>query len=252
MRHLESDSPQVRRTIQIVSAILWVPYFVPVLYTVSQSTFTTQLTVGAFSLAVVLCTWLTAKFSSGDVLMVACALIGFFSEMLVIGEPGEGHESVKVSKNIWFISSAVHGLFAGILCKAKDIQDERFYETYTVTERLYLVIPYTVGIWTAYVWMKGIAGFVAVFKSIFFALSLCGYGVLGHRVLQWSGVYGMDLIGLVNHLFTTSFGVVFSSLAGVALVAIYLAAPFVSSLLQLNAVVSALGILIEIVIYDLA
>lgn len=251
MRMLEADSPQVRKTISVVAALLWVPLFVPVMYVVSHSNnVAAQISTLAFSVVVLGSTWVTARLANGDVLMVLCALVGFLSELLVVGEPDS--EGTRVSKNLWFLACAAHGLLSGILCKAKDIQDERYYDTYTVTERLYLVVPYTIGIWSAFVWMRGSDGLVEVFKSIFFCLALCGYGVLAHRVLQWSGVYGMDLIALINHLFTTSFGVVFTTLGLAGLAVVYLGAPFVQSLLSLNGVVSALGILVEIVIYDIA
>ena len=361
-----ADSPQVKKTIDVVSAIIWLPYLIPIIYhlfflsnsepapsallsqvSASNSSIlgmTSTSTSGGplsalssgssslnggdgvsaaeslisagsagdtsyfffglsnfmsimFAVSVILTTSFTARYCNGDALMVVMAVIGALTELLsggtmlmtnassssdvsisahnmtsaaapsswcssssgqlttaLFGCPSAAGASGAFidSKNVWFTACALHGLFAGILCKAKDIQDERYYEHYTVTERLYLVVPYTLGIWWAYVWIGGTAGLVAVFKSIFFCLALCGYGVLTHRILDWSGVYGMDLISLVNKVFTSSFGVIVSLGVGTFVVVSFLAMPFLTALLQLNGVVSVLGILVEIVVYDLA
>merc|ERR1712146_872100 len=126
----------------------------------------------------------------------------------------------------------------------------RYFEFHTMAERLYLVTPFTVGIWSAYLFMMGLEGFMSVISSVFFCLALVGYSVLGWRVLAWSGVLDMDLIEVVNHVFTTSFGVVFAGLVAAFVIVSYLAVPFATSLVQLNGVLSSLGILVEIVVYD--
>ncbi|MCP6059756.1 hypothetical protein NL388_31345, partial [Klebsiella pneumoniae] len=81
-----------------------------------------------------------------------------------------------------------------------------------------------------------------------------GYGTLLHHFLRDKGVYSanLDLIEFVNRLFTASFGYVMLVSSAIAVGMYYVVLPFVVSLAKQNTLVSAVGIIVEIAIYDLA
>uniref|UniRef100_A0A146L5Y1 Uncharacterized protein n=1 Tax=Lygus hesperus TaxID=30085 RepID=A0A146L5Y1_LYGHE len=60
----------------------------------------------------------------------------------------------------------------------------------------------------------------------------------------------IDIIELVFKLFTTSFGVVVFSVLALNIFLTTLAIPFIKALFSLNALVSSVGIIVEMLIYD--
>uniref|UniRef100_A0A7S1QUL0 Uncharacterized protein n=1 Tax=Neobodo designis TaxID=312471 RepID=A0A7S1QUL0_NEODS len=245
--HIEEE--HVENVVQFTSLLLWLPHLAGLAYNCIDAANSQRIMTAVFAAVIYTATVVAAKRAHGDALMLIMFCAGLGSELL--GAGASDSTDYYVSRNTWIGISAVQGLFAGILCKAKDMMDGRYFEFHTIGERLYLVTPFTVGIWTAHLIMHGVVqGFSEVMSSVFFCLALVGYGVLTYRIVAWSGVLDMDLIAVVNHLFTTSFGVVFVGLAITFITVSYLAIPFVSSLLQLNGVLSSLGILVELVVYD--
>jgi hypothetical protein len=234
--------------VRITSLLLWVPHAVGILINSIDNTPANQVKHLCYSILCIATTFFVSRRFTGDVLMLTMFFIGLLSELLVIGYTPS--TEYFVPRNGWVIISGVQGLIAGILCKSKDSQEGRFHEVHSLGERMHVITPFTVGIWCAYVLMNGLGGLVQVFSSVFFCLALVGYGVIAYRALSWSGVFDMDLIAVVNHMFTTSFGVVFLVLLVTFVVVSYLAIPFAASLLELNGVLSSLGILVELVVYD--
>lgn len=61
----------------------------------------------------------------------------------------------------------------------------------------------------------------------------------------------IDFIELLSKLFTTSFGVVVLVVVSINIFLTSLAIPFIKALFQLNALVSSVGIIIELIVYDI-
>ena len=93
---------------------------------------------------------------------------------------------------------------------------------------------------------------IKAFSSIFLCLATVGYGVVGYRIASYFGATEGDILHLVSKIFTTSFGAVFGGLIITVGFVIYLAIPFVEALLSMNAIVSSVGIVMELLLYDLA
>lgn len=242
------DAASLENVVKITSLLLWVPHIAGLVYNSIDAPFSAQLSTVAFGAVVFASTVVAAQKANGEMLMLVMFFTGLASELLSMGAT-ESHNYV-VPRNGWVVISGIQGLIAGILCKAKDMIDGRYFEYHTIAERLYLVTPFTVGIWSAYIFLMGFSGFMQVISSVFFCLALVGYGVIAWRICAWSGVLDMDLIQVVNHIFTTSFGVVFIGFVLTFVCVSYLAVPFVQSLLQLNGVLSSMGILVEMLVYD--
>lgn len=250
---MSADSPQVAKAIRIASLLLWLPHVIPLL--VTDFTFANSNHLGLLikiGLATTVTSIVAAKLP-GDWLMVIAFVVGILTELAGYGMESAVKGDAGLDRRFWMVASAFHGLFAGILCKAKDIHDERYRPGYSIAERLYIVFPFTFGLWTGYVSVSGWSGVLVVFSSIFLCLATVGYGVVAQRLFRYYFAgQSIDLIDLITRMFTTSFGAVFSSLFIAIFLSVYLAIPFVSALLKLNALVSSIGIIVEIVVYDLA
>ncbi len=250
MQRYDSSSPQLSTAVRSMSILLWVPQLLGLCYTLLGSSTQTIVVTIVYMTAIMAATVIVAARYSGDLLMVLMWLAGLSSELLNLGIPEDLQWAL--SRTVWIALFLVYGLISGMLCKAKDIQDERFQEGYSVVERLYLVVPFTVGQWTSYVLLNGWSGVFNVFCSIFLSLTTVGYGALLHRVLARHGVYRYDPIEFVSKIFTTSFGMVLTTVAGSVILVIYLAVPFLTVMMSLNAVMSSFGIIGELVMYDLS
>ena len=62
----------------------------------------------------------------------------------------------------------------------------------------------------------------------------------------------IDVIDLISKLFTTSFGVVVLGVVGLNIFMTSLCIPFLKALFKLNALVSGVGIVIELIMYEVA
>jgi hypothetical protein len=192
---------------------------------------------------------------SGEYLIAAFWLVGLVNEGCGIGyNQGRPAQGGRLPPLAWVVVSAFNGVIAGVLSKAKDVDDGHYRDDYHVSERLYVMVPYTVGVWTGHVVSNGWIGLMRVFASIFFSLATIGYGTLLHRFLRTRGVYSanLDLIELVNRLFTASFGRVIAVVGFIGVTIWYIILPFALNLAEHNTLVSAVGIIIEIAVYDLA
>lgn len=247
---LVTAPPKVNRAVNHLSLLFWSPQLVGVAYTLLGADLTTVAVITVYMTVTFAATHYVATHYGGDLLMVLMWLVGISSEVVNAGASADGQHTLP--KKYWLLLFAIQGVFSGMLCKAKDVQDERFSPSYSVVERLYLVVPFTVGQWSAYVILNGLEGLVNVFFSIFISLATVGYGALVHRTLARRNVYKIDPVELVTNVLTTSFGVVLSALVAFSLLVVYLAIPFVSVLMNLNAVRSSFGIVTELMFYDLA
>jgi hypothetical protein len=250
---LSSDSDAVAKAIRISALLMWLPHVAALIYTGAQGAVSATYApfLGLQLLAAVGATYYSAVHLSGDYLMAISGLIGLLVEISGFGM-GEDTSRYALPNNFWIAITAFHGLFAGILCKAKDIHDGRYYRGYSIAERLYVVFPFAIGLWFGYIVNHGWSGVWTVFISIFFCLTTVGYGVVAHRIMRWVGVFDADLIELITRLFTSSFGAVLFTLAGTLFAVVYLAVPFITALWSLNALISSVGIIVEVVVYDIA
>jgi hypothetical protein len=249
MPHREKDAA-VSRTILATSLWLWMPHTAALLYVAHHDGGASLLSMLIWTACIVGATVLTAtKCERGDWLMVLSYAIGVVSESRFFSLDPATYYSLP--RWIWVMVSALHGLISGIMCKAKDMEEGRYYEGHTIAERLYLVLPFTLGEWTGFIITTGWSGVLLGMATIFLCLSTVGYGVFTYNIIRYFGISG-DLIGLVSRLFTTSFGVVFSSMVLFGAFVFYLAIPFVQSLMYLNALVGAIGIIMEISLYEIA
>ena len=238
----------LNKTITITSSLLWVPQSLVLLYMALDQEYSTQVVTLLFLTVTIATTIILAtRFEHGEWLMAFSCLVGIVSEVYSLGS---GLSSFGVSRHVWVLAAAAHGLFGGILCKAKDVQDGKHFKHHTIAERLYMVIPFVIGQWTGLIFNNGWSAILSVFSTIFLCLSTVGYGVVAYRMLDHFGVLTGDLIGLVAKLFTTSFGVVFGVLFLFVSILVYLAIPFLDALLSLNALISSAGIVVEILVYD--
>mmetsp|Transcript_29894 Transcript_29894/g.34558 ORF Transcript_29894/g.34558 Transcript_29894/m.34558 type:complete len:252 (+) Transcript_29894:147-902(+) len=245
------NAESVARTIRVTSVALWIPHVLVLLYIAAHLQDThAMLMTSLYALVAIPVTYVVAvKFERGDCLMVLAWFIGLMSETRLFGFGPE--ILTDVPRWVWIAVATMHGVVGGILTKAKDMEEGRYFPGHTIAERLYVVVPFTIGQWCGFVLVNGWAGIVTVFSTIFLCLSTVGYGVVTWKLLVYFNLSG-DIIGLVSRLFTTSFGVVFGSLMACSSFVIYLAIPFLSSLMRMNALVSSMGIVFEILLYEVA
>jgi hypothetical protein len=243
-------SESIARTIQVTSLALWTPHVFVLLWLGFVSGKGSLGYMATWTATVVPVTYVTAvKLERGDCLMVLAWIVGFLSETSTFGF---GQELLsEVPRWLWVAVALAHGSIGGVLCKAKDMEEGRFFPGHAIAERLYVVVPFTIGQWCGFVLTNGWSGAIAVLSTIFLCLSTIGYGVLTHKVLAYFDITG-DVIGLISRLFTTSFGAVFGSLVVFSSFVAYLAIPFLTSLMALNALVSSMGIVFEILLYEIA
>eukprot|EP00744_Colponema_vietnamica_P014244 GILI01019944.1.p1 GENE.GILI01019944.1~~GILI01019944.1.p1 ORF type:complete len:265 (+),score=49.02 GILI01019944.1:83-877(+) len=241
----------LQRTIQFSSMLLWIPHVLACAYVTLGLSFSHAIVVWGLIPCVIAGTYFTGTRLDGDWLMALAATIGLCGEVFGLGSTSI-HNTFELSRNIWIAVSAAHGIIGGILCKAKDMEDGRYFAHHTISERLYVVIPFTIGQWTGFILMNGWQGLFKAFSSIFLCLATVGYGVVTYRLASYFGVTEGDVLLLVTKVFTTSFGAVFGGLAITVCFVIYLAIPFLDALLSMNAIVSSVGIVMEVLLYDLA
>eukprot|EP00758_Cryptobia_borreli_P012134 Tbor_TRINITY_DN571_c0_g1::TRINITY_DN571_c0_g1_i1::g.23344::m.23344 len=244
------DSITLDQTIIFSSIFVWMPYIIPQLY-MALSSWDLQAFAILFVISIlgVLLTVYVATKHQGDWLMIIAFIYGVLGELIAVTLKPEQ----ILSRNAGMVVSAIQGVFGGILVRAKDIKEGCYYDTQTHTfaDRLHFVIPFTIGQWMGFIVMNGWGGILKAFSSIFFCLATVGYGVVGYRIMLYFGIFKGDIIALVAKLFTTSFGVVFFSLVFSVTFCFYLAVPFISNLLALNAVMSSVGIIVEIMMYEM-
>lgn len=247
----EVSETTLTKTIQVSSLLLWVPHILALCYVslgLSFSHFVFLLVLIPVCVAI---TYFTSTRLDGDWLMALAACIGLLGELAGLGSTSI-HNKYELSRNVWIAVSAAHGVAGGILSKAKDMEDGRYFSHHTIAERLYIVIPFTIGQWSGFILSNGWDGLFKAFSSIFLCLATVGYGVVGYRIASYFGATDGDIIHLVTKLFTTSFGAVFGGLVITVGFVIYLAIPFIDALLSMNAIVSSVGIVMELLLYDLA
>lgn len=240
------------RIIKICSLIMWLPQALAMIYISlqPQNSWGSTLICTAWSAILISSTYFAATQtgSSGDWLMLISIGIGILTEVANFGLTGEA-PTTDAPRVVWLIASAAHGLFAGILCKAKDLQELRFFAGYSIAERLYMVVPFTLGQWIGYVLAHGWSGIITVMSTIMLCLSTVGYGVFTFKIMRYFGITS-DIMLNVEKLFTSSFGVVFTVVVLFGGFVIFLAVPFLDTLLSLNALISGVGIVMEFIIYD--
>lgn len=245
----KGDAKALEQTNLVTSLLLWVPHSLALFYLALGASLSVQLFLLLEVIATLGITVYVAHTLDGEWLMLISWLMGVIGELAGFGITEDPDWSL--SRNIWIVVSLLHGVLGAILCKTKDIQDGRYYAHYSLSERLYIVVPFTMGQWMGFILTNGWSGIFKTFSSIFLCLSTVGYGVVAYRIMKYFGIFKGDVIGLIAKLFTTSFGVVFAGLSVSIAFAFYLAIPFIHTLLMLNAVVSSVGIVSEILLYDL-
>ena len=249
-RGKQSDEKNLTSTIKVTSIALWIPHLLALLWIAVQNDTTLLVGIAVLGAICVGATYFTAvHLERGDFLMVLAWAIGLFSETR--GFSGPYSHLADIPRWTWIVVAIAHGIVGGVLSKAKDLEEGRYFEGHSIAERLYVVVPFTIGQWFGYVLANGWSGVVVVLSTIFLCLSTVGYGVFTYKILSYFGITA-DVIGFVSKLFTTSFGVVFGSVLLFVSFVVYLAVPFLSSLLSLNALVSSAGIVFEILLYQVA
>ena len=240
------------RIIKICSVLLWSPYAAAMLAIAAgqaDGTVAHILLALAWMSGIIGATYFTAVHAErGDWLMLVGASIGLLSEVSSFGLSGKD-PTADMPRWVWLVASGLNGVFSGVLCKAKDVQEERYFPGYAIAERLYVVVPFTLGQWLGYVLLNGWSGIVTVFSTIMLCLSTVGYGVFTFKIMKYFGVSG-DLLELVEKVFNSSFGVVFGGFVVFGSFVFYLAIPFMTTLMALNALISGVGIAMEFIIYD--
>lgn len=240
-------------TLHITSVLLWLPHALSIFWLSLHSETDSHVhTMHFFCLLfLAVCTnILSTRVQHGDWLMAFSFLVGLVSELQGLGTSSD--PTMYLSRRTWMVVSGFFGCVSGVLCKAKDLQEGRYFEGHAIGERLYMVMPFTIGLWTGYIVNNGWQGVFAVFSSIFVCLATVGYAVVIYRIMRYLGGFQGDLISLIDKIFTTSFGAVFSSMVIFVAFVVYLAVPFMSALLELNALVTAVGIITEVLVYDVA
>lgn len=200
---------------------------------------------------------LIAKNLIGEFMIVAVFCLGVFNEVFDAGMNKAAYAAVMHGVG-WIIVAAMLGAISGTFCKVKDILDGRFRKEYSFTERLYLMVPYVVGVWVGHIIVAGWGGLITVFASIFFLEAVVGYGVFALKLLrQQAGVEegsnGGDLLSLFRALANASFGKVLFGGVIFSIVFFYLLAPSWTTLsLRLpHTVLSAVCIITEVAVYDM-
>ncbi|CCD17063.1 unnamed protein product [Trypanosoma congolense IL3000] len=171
---------------------------------------------------------------------------GAVSALLTLSTSTEG------SRLLWLAVSMLHGIIGGVLCKLKDVDEDRYYPTHDIGERLYVVVPFCTGQWLYFVLRHGWKGIVLENLTIILVLAIVGYTVLTYKLLmRYTPLAHGDVISFLSMLLTSSFGVVFTAVVvGNAFVTV-LIIPFLKSLFSLNALVSSLGIVMEVIVYEI-
>lgn len=153
-------------------------------------------------------------------------------------------------------------------------------------ERLYIVVPFWTGQWFAFILRHGWRGVFIENCVLILTLGMIGYTMLSFKLLR-EKVYRtsgrttivryrrtvpisengndtsatvieeeeettVDLIDLISKIFTTSFGAVGVAVVAVNVFITMLAIPFLKALVKLNALVSSVGILVELFVYEMA
>jgi hypothetical protein len=190
----------------------------------------------------------------GEMLIVAVFVIGLCNEVFDVGMNKAAYAAVMHGV-AWILVAALLGAISGALCKAKDIIDGRFRKEYSFTERLYLMIPYVVGVWVGHIVMAGWGGLFTVFSSIFFLEAVVGYGLFALKLLRYQGLSSNgkgDLLSVFRTLANASFGKVLFGGLIFSFVFFYLLAPSWSSLSARlpHTLLSAVCIITEVTTYD--
>lgn len=241
--------------IKICSVLLWSPYAIAMIIIAvwhlqaGTTNFGLLLISLSWMTVVIGATYLTAAQQRGDWLMLVGAIVGLLSEVTNFGVGGKDPTS-EIPRWVWLAASFLNGAFSGVLCKAKDVQEERYFPGYAIAERLYVVVPFTLGQWVGFVLLNGWSGILSLFTTIVLSLSTVGYGVFTFKILKYFGVSG-DLLELVEKMFNSSFGVVFCGFIAFAAFVVYLAVPFLTTLMALNALITGVGIAMEFITYDI-
>lgn len=262
-----SSAQRMYNTLRLSALLLWVPHTLASLYvlaTMQSATVSTFIYVLIFNLVAISLTYYVAVYKCyGDFLMIISWVLGVLNEFAWVAvfpdddvahvmrqQPLVGSSDLRL---LWIVVSMLHGAIGGILCKMKDIDEDRYYPTHTIGERLYVVVPFCTGQWLSFILQNGWRGIVIENLTILLSLSMVGYCVVGYKLLQqhiqWKK---WDIIGIVEELFTTSFGVVFTVVVLSSIFVTLLAIPFLKSLFSLNVLVSSVGILLECVVYEVA
>lgn len=188
----------------------------------------------------------------GEFMLIAVFLIGLFNELFDVGMNKAAYAAVMNGFG-WIFIAALLGFISGTFCKAKDIIDGRYRKEYSFTERLYLMVPYVVGVWVGHIVLAGWSGLWTVFSSIFFCEAVVGYGVLALKLLRQHG-FGIqgDLLSVFRTLANASFGKVFFFGGIFSLIFFYLLAPSWWDLSQRlpHTVLSSVCIITEVATYD--
>ncbi|AAQ15740.1 uncharacterized protein TEOVI_000583700 [Trypanosoma equiperdum] len=156
------------------------------------------------------------------------------------------------SRLLWLGVSMLNGIIGGALCKLKDLDEDRYYPTLDLGARLYVVVPFCTGQWFYFLLRNGWRGILLENLTIIIVLAIVGYTVLTYKLLKkHTPLAHGDVIGCFCALLTTSFGVVFAAVLVGNIFFTVLVIPFLKSLFSLNALVSSLGIVMEIIVYEI-
>ncbi|KAG8342336.1 hypothetical protein ERJ75_001402000 [Trypanosoma vivax] len=274
-------------TLHAAAASLWLPHFAAAMYAATDVAET--LRVLTFHFLAITLTYYVAVQKSGDYLLIVSWVLGVMSSSTwgvpqsnqrVIfhhgtssaGPPIAAIDAGSADKGIasslpssllllgtaesgprlsWIVVSMLHGTIGGFLCKLKDLQEDRYYPTHTVGERLYVTVPFCTGQWFYFVLYNGWWGFVVENITVLLVLAIVGYAVLSYKLFSTNNMLVRgDVVGFFHMLFTTSFGVVFAVVVTGNVIVTMLVIPFLKSLFSLNALVSSLGIVMEVIVYE--
>ena len=207
--------------------------------------------VGYFILTASTLAFVADKFP-GEVMIATIFMIGLLNEIFDLGMNKAAYAAVTQGVG-WVFVALTLGAVSGAICKAKDIIDGRFRKEYSFTERLYLMIPYVVGVWVGHILVARWGGLLTVFSSIFFLEAVVGYGIVALKIFRQHGVGQQgDLLSVFRTLANASFGKVFAFGILFSLVFFYMLAPSWSDLsLRLpHTLLSAVCIITEVAVYD--
>ncbi|KEG06411.1 hypothetical protein DQ04_14061010 [Trypanosoma grayi] len=282
------DGGSARRmyvTLRVAAALLWVPHSLASLYVAATAATTSVfLYVLAFSLVAIALTYYLAAYKQcGDYLMISAWVFGIVSDSAwtVIAPntkpifqnvlsfssyssaaadaaaasasaAASSTHDYEIPRFLWIAVAILQGVVGGMLCKLKDIDEDRYYPAHSIGERLYVVVPFCTGQWLSFILQNGWRGIVVENLTIVLSLGMVGYCVISYKLLrEHTSLARGDLIGFIAELLTTSFGVVFTALVLGSVFVTTLAIPFLKSLFSLNALVSSVGIVLELIVYEL-
>ncbi|RNF10123.1 uncharacterized protein Tco025E_06842 [Trypanosoma conorhini] len=289
---LTPNARRMYLTLRAAAVLLWLPHSLASMYVAATAPAATAASlpcVLAFSLASIAATYYVAVCTQcGEYLMITAWLFGvlreeawaaMFPDTVAVPQSGQsalaswaaaaaeggvlartggggvvGSGGAHGSPSLlWIAVAMLQGILGGILCKLKDIDEDRYYPTHAIGERLYVVVPFCTGQWLSFVLQNGWRGIVVENLTILLSLAMVGYCVIGCKLLrQHTSLRRGDLIGFVEELLTTSFGVVFAAMLLGSVFVTLLAIPFLKSLFSLNALVSSVGIVLEFIVYEAA